>query len=398
LHLVPPDNSSKTKHVETLWVSCLDEGSSPSSSTMDSNGEGTLMGVFAFKSPASSEFPAYADSKTMKCKHPLGVGKWNIIIKSMKLIVLCLLCFFLFNTQIHAEFEDSIYFENRINQIQNSHKAIKSELRELEKNYSHLRIDEDSIYFESIINQMKMDQSHLQKEISELTNNKSIEQKQQRNNLLVSLISLGIAFSFLIATIENNRKNQKTINILSEQMQMQGTSHSKLIEAQQGLVQQQNAHYKQQIEIAKGNIKPIIITEKVMNNKQTSLTMTNHGGGPAVISKIEFIKGRKSVNTISKLIDVKKIHPLLDWESRWISTQKKYYLSPHQTRTLYKITSDYIVNDCHLSESDASRIIQAIKKLREGIYVKITYTDILNTNGDTSLYETYKYHLGIKQP
>jgi len=57
----------------------------------------------------------------------------------------------------------------------------------------------------------------------------------------------------------------------------------------------------------------------------------------------------------------------------------------------------WIIKECHLSERDAERAIENIIKMREGIHIRITYTDVLKITDDQPVYEIYDYHLGKKQ-
>ena len=145
------------------------------------------------------------------------------------------------------------------------------------------------------------------------------EKKVQRIiNIVIPPASLLIAFAFLIATIISNRSNQKTIDIQRKQLSKQilsqeslNTKQTKLIQEQITYFQQQITQYQQQNKITQAAIKPIILGAKTASNKKTSLKMTNYGGGPAVISKIEFVKDGLAENTISKLIDISQLYPLL---------------------------------------------------------------------------------------
>jgi hypothetical protein len=170
--------------------------------------------------------------------------------------------------------------------------------------------------------------------------------------LVAQLSSTPIAVTALIISFRTERRNQKRF-----ERQLELTT-----------------------KIATANIKPLLaISWEAYENNQ-GFTLVNHGVGTAVITGIEFSRGRKRSNDLAELIDFERVEEEFEKEVIWDESpsysDEVFYLPGKSNEDLLRLTMQGLEEN-EFSEAQANAVLESLEQQLGKIKIEITYEDVL---------------------
>jgi hypothetical protein len=126
-------------------------------------------------------------------------------------------------------------------------------------------------------------------------------------------------------------------------------------------------------DFATANVRPLLdVTMSNYKNRRT-VTLRNHGLGPAAITSVQFTKDGRRTRNLARLFQLP-----VPWDTFYGFRDRTYYLSAGDKITLLGISDTGLLS----RGIPAEKVLPMLAELREqmrGLTVRFTYTDVFGT-------------------